>query len=136
MSDDFFNKGLKNIFLTKSYEEPDTEDINIGVILKNIQDNYLSNGFEECLQVIINYFENSSREEIFSEVTKDEYLWSNHIIVLMMQVNRCLLLLTILLDFLFKKKKNEIKKDLVTDIRNITIQWKQVRKLVIKLYSI
>lgn len=136
LSDDFFNKGLKNIFLTKSYEEPDTEDINIGVILKNIQDNYLSNGFEECLQVIINYFENSSREEIFSEVTKDEYLWSDHIIVLMMQVNRCLLLLTILLDFLFKKKKNEIKKDLVTDIRNITIQWKQVRKLVIKLYFI
>ncbi len=24
----------------------------------------------------------------------------------------------------------------MTDIRNITIQWKQVRKLVIKLYSI
>lgn len=134
LSDDFFHKGLKNIFLTKFYEKPDTEDIDSGVILKNIQDNYLSNGFEECLQIIINYFENSSREEIFSEVTKDEYLWSNHIIVLMMQVNRCLLLLTILMDFL--SKKNKIKKDLVTDIRNMTIQWKQVRKLVIKLYFI
>lgn len=133
---DFFEKGIKNIFTTKCYDKLDTGNIDSSLILKNIQDNYLSNGFNECLQDIIKYFENSSRQEIFKEVIEDEYLWSNHIIVLMMQINQCMLLLSILLDFLSQRKENGINKTVVSDIRNLTIQWKQVRKLVIKWYFI
>lgn len=103
-------------------------------LLLNIHKKMFETGYYDTLELLLNDMKDSN--DLFNEIECDEVVWSSLLIVFLMLVNQSISSLAVETIYISEKVSDNKLKESGQKIWNLAVQWKQVRKLLVKLYFI
>lgn len=134
ISFDYFLRGVKciNVFEKCNIDKIVEQDYK--KILLDLYKNMFNTGYFHTLELLIIDIKQSN--DLFNEVESDDVVWSSPIFVFFMLINQSISNLSTVTLYISEKIMDSKLKSLGQQIWNLSIQWKQVRKLLVKLYFI
>lgn len=132
LSLELFYKGIRSVYLIE-YNEINTVGIMRGAVIDTCRE-ILSNNIITQLYDLIEDI--SIEENLFNGLSEDKELWSAPLIVLLMLINQFLCVTSLEVEYVAEKVRSDFLKGKAELLWDMAIQWKQVRKLIVKLYFI
>lgn len=131
-----FRKGIQEVYLTEPADRAECS----GASGKGIHREALGNMFrrmseEGYFDTLHRFAEDMSQsEDIFEEVRSDADFWISPLAVLLLQLNQSIQNIAVLIKYVGVRCGSPFLEEQGVQFWNLAVKWKQVRKLVIKLY--
>lgn len=134
ISKEHFVKGVRKIMQCNRKQSNVYMDSEIFSNVKKMFEGLYENKYFESLTNLAYDIEYS--DNIFNEIVSSGEFWYSPIIVLFLLINQSMQSMALVIEYILRRFGNKYPVLIGVDrkIWNIAIQWKQVRKLIIKLY--
>jgi hypothetical protein len=136
ISYDLFFKGADKIFLCQVKKTVYFSNNEYVSLVRNLFFNLINNKYFEMLRCFISDL--NSNTDIFFEVASEDKFWNSPIVVRILEINQSIQNMALSIEYIATRTEgnSDKLKYLSIKIWNLAIQWKQARKLIIKLYFI
>ncbi len=131
-----FRKGIQEVYLTEWADRADSSRTSGKMIYREEMENMFRRMSEEgYFDTLYHFAEDISRsEDIFEEVRSDVDFWISPLAVLLLQLNQSIQNMAVLIKYVAAQCGASFLEEQGVQFWNLAVKWKQVRKLVIKLY--
>lgn len=131
-----FRKGIQEVYLTEWADRADSSRTSGKMIYREEMENMFRRMSEEgYFDTLYHFAEDISRsEDIFEEVRSDVDFWISPLAVLLLQLNQSIQNMAVLIKYVAVQCGASFLEEQGVQFWNLAVKWKQVRKLVIKLY--
>lgn len=131
-----FRKGIQEVYLTEWADKADSSRTSGKMIYREEMENMFRRMSEEGnFDTLYHFAEDMSRsEDIFEEVRSDVDFWISPLAVLLLQLNQSIQNMAVLIKYVAAQCGSSFLEEQGVQFWNLAVKWKQVRKLVIKLY--
>lgn len=131
-----FRKGIQEVYLTEWADRADSSRTSGKMIYREEMENMFRRMSEEgYFDTLYHFAEDMSRsEDIFEEVRSDVDFWISPPAVLLLQLNQSIQNMAVLIKYVAAQCGSSFLEEQGVQFWNLAVKWKQVRKLVIKLY--
>lgn len=131
---EYFWRGLRDIFLCVFQERKQIRIEDYQKIIEKLFKNLGSGNYFNNLKLLTEDMQQS--ENIFSGVLSDETFWVSPLATILLTINQSMQNIANTIFYIAKKLDDDQMAFISKKIWKLAIEWKQVRKLIIKLYFI
>lgn len=130
----YFYRGLQEIYLTEYVPFIEISNLEYKELLKEMFASMHNNGYFHNMKSLVDDIEQNNN--IFKGIRSDEEFWISPLAVLLLKLNQSIQNMAAVTNYVAGKCQIKSIEDLGLKLWNLTIKWKQARKLIIKLYFI